>query len=673
MTQKNFKATMRSGLIYLLLICAFLFTTFYNVASDVPPPAAAAAATAVTVAPTKDTIGNVSLVVPVEVAGKDKGKEAEGEVKEVVLAKNATTTMSPEKNAVEQEHYSSMSIFFVLCVIALGILLIHMMLQTKFQYLPESIVVVFLGALIGLILNNSSMRHIANWEREEVFSPTAFFLVLLPPIIFESGYNLHKGNFFQNIGSILVFAIIGTTISALVIGSGVYLLGLAEVAYRLNFVESFAFGSLISAVDPVATVAIFHALDVDPILNMLVFGESILNDAISIVLTTTVMPMVSGSGAEGNGESIISALNTFCLMFFASAGIGVLFALMSALLLKHVDLRKHPSLEFGLMLVFTYAPYVLAEGIHLSGIMAILFCGIVMSHYTHFNLSTVTQITMQQTMRTLAFIAETCVFAYLGLAIFSFKHRCELSFVIWTIILCLLGRAANIFPLAYVCNLFREHKITPKMSFILWFSGLRGAISYALSLHMQFSSEEARHVVITTTLIIVLFTTLFFGGSTMPLMKYLAGGGKKTRRRPSRLGGRKRSGKTLSLSKTREWGQAIDSEHLSELTEEEEVSFTQSKLNGFARLDRKYFTPFFTRRFTHQELHDCKSQMADLTNKWYQAIRISPDDLDEEDDDDAEEVASIATSERSTRMLVDAGRSKPAAKGAERGPGPGSS
>ena len=58
---------------------------------------------------------------------------------------------------------------------------------------------------------------------------------------------------------------------------------------KLNFVQSFAFGSLISAVDPVATLAIFQALDVDPILNMLVFGESILNDAVAIVLTTTVL------------------------------------------------------------------------------------------------------------------------------------------------------------------------------------------------------------------------------------------------------------------------------------------------------------------------------------------------------------------------------------------------
>nr|XP_017029562.1 sodium/hydrogen exchanger 8 [Drosophila kikkawai] len=551
-----------------------------------------------------------------------------------------------DSHAVEQEHNSSLSLFFVICVIMLGILLIHSMLQTGFQYLPESIVVVFLGAFIGLSLNVMSGQT-GSWKREEVFSPMGFFLVLLPPIIFESGYNLHKGNFFQNIGSILVFAIFGTTISALVIGAGIYLLGLAEVAFRLSFSESFAFGSLISAVDPVATVAIFHALDVDPILNMLVFGESILNDAISIVLTASITQSAASANAQAStGEAMFSALKTFCAMFFASAGIGVIFALISALLLKHIDLRKHPSLEFAMMLMFTYAPYVLAEGIHLSGIMAILFCGIVMSHYTHFNLSTVTQITMQQTMRTLAFIAETCVFAYLGLAIFSFKHQVELSFVIWAIVLCLIGRACNIFPLAFLVNKFREHKINNKMQFIMWFSGLRGAISYALSLHLNLDSQEKRHVIITTTLIIVLFTTLVLGGSTMPLLKYLKPG-KKRRARGSRTssgaeGARRKRSKSISLSKTREWGQAIDSEHLSELTEEEDVSFTQAR-DRFGRLDRKYFIPFFTRRFNSQELHECKSQMLDLTNKWYQAIRVSPLDSDESD----EEIGLASTTSQS--------------------------
>ncbi|XP_062527170.1 sodium/hydrogen exchanger 8 isoform X2 [Bombyx mori] len=259
--------------------------------------------------------------------------------------------------------------------------------------------------------------------------------------------------------------------------------------------------------------------------------------------------------------------------------------------------------------------------------MAILFCGIVMSHYTHFNLSTITQVTMQQTMRTLAFIAETCVFAYLGLALFSFRHRVEPALVVWSIVMCLLGRAANIFPLALLCNKFREHKITKKMMFIMWFSGLRGAISYALSLHLGFS-DETRHVIITTTLIIVLFTTLFFGGSTMPLLKFLRANKKTKRARPLR------KQKEVSLSKTKEWGQAIDSEHLSEITEEElEVNYSHAtRLRGFVRFDMKYLTPFFTRRFTHQELKDCKSQMTDLTNQWYQAIRISNDrETDEEE------------------------------------------
>lgn len=145
---------------------------------------------------------------------------------------NKTVVKTDESKAVEQEHNNSMAIFFVLCVIALGILLIHTMLETGFQYLPESIVVVFLGALIGLLINLLSDQKVSNWKREQVFSPTAFFLVLLPPIIFESGYNLHKGNFFQNIGSILAFAIVGTTISAFTIGAGIYILGLADVAYR---------------------------------------------------------------------------------------------------------------------------------------------------------------------------------------------------------------------------------------------------------------------------------------------------------------------------------------------------------------------------------------------------------------------------------------------------------
>lgn len=75
------------------------------------------------------------------------------------------------------------------------------------------------------------------------------------------------------------------------------------------------------------------------------------------------------------------------LFDYSSPAIGTIVGFVSSLVLKHVDLYFNPSLEFALMLCFVYSPYALAEGIHLSGIMSILFCGIVMSQYTHYNLS----------------------------------------------------------------------------------------------------------------------------------------------------------------------------------------------------------------------------------------------------------------------------------------------
>ena len=121
----------------------------------------------------------------------------------------------------------------------------------------------------------------------------------------------------------------------------------------MDAVQSFTFGSLISAVDPVATLAIFSAMDVDPILYMLVFGESILNDAVAIVLARyphtdeinvlnsnyhlsryrTVMSFSDPSMASLSGvEIFFQAIGQFCVMFFASAAIGAGFGLISALI-----------------------------------------------------------------------------------------------------------------------------------------------------------------------------------------------------------------------------------------------------------------------------------------------------------------------------------------------------
>ncbi|XP_011527043.1 sodium/hydrogen exchanger 8 isoform X8 [Homo sapiens] len=499
------------------------------------------------------------------------------------------------EQAQQEEQSSGMTIFFSLLVLAICIILVHLLIRYRLHFLPESVAVVSLGILMGAVIKIIEFKKLANWKEEEMFRPNMFFLLLLPPIIFESGYSLHKGNFFQNIGSITLFAVFGTAISAFVVGGGIYFLGQgfffvcvcvfvcfilqADVISKLNMTDSFAFGSLISAVDPVATIAIFNALHVDPVLNMLVFGESILNDAVSIVLTNTAEGLTRKNMSDVSGwQTFLQALDYFLKMFFGSAALGTLTGLISALVLKHIDLRKTPSLEFGMMIIFAYLPYGLAEGISLS---------------------------------------ETCVFAFLGLSIFSFPHKFEISFVIWCIVLVLFGRAVNIFPLSYLLNFFRDHKITPKMMFIMWFSGLRGAIPYALSLHLDLEPMEKRQLIGTTTIVIVLFTILLLGGSTMPLIRLMDIEDAKAHRRNK---------KDVNLSKTEKMGNTVESEHLSELTEEEyEAHYIRRQdLKGFVWLDAKYLNPFFTRRLTQEDLHHGRIQMKTLTNKWYEEVRQGP-------------------------------------------------
>jgi sodium/hydrogen exchanger 8 len=283
--------------------------------------------------------------------------------------------------------------------------------------------------------------------------------------------SLHKGNFFRNLGSIVTFAVVGTLISTLFVGLLLFATtAIGASSPDMSLLECLIFGALISAVDPVATLAIFHALEVDPTLYMLVFGESVLNDGVSIVLFRTFVSFVGLEGAGSPVVTVIKAIGLFLFTTFASVSIGVLSGAGTALLFKHTRLGDYPSLELALYLIMSYLPYLLAEALSLSGIMAILFCGIVNAHYTHFNLTPATQSTTQQCFRMFAFAAEALIFAYLGLAIFTFDHSFHWGLVLWGMLGILAGRALNIYPLSAAVNRFRYVPIPRQDQFIMWFS-----------------------------------------------------------------------------------------------------------------------------------------------------------------------------------------------------------
>lgn len=84
----------------------------------------------------------------------------------------------------------------------------------------------------------------------------------------------------------------------------------------------------------------------------------------------------------------------------------------------------------------------------------------------------------------------------------------------------MLGRAFNVFPLASLANVFRHTKISPVMQFIMFFSGLRGAIAFALAVNLEGQTEND-NVLLTTTLSVVLISIVLFGAGTFPLLRLL--------------------------------------------------------------------------------------------------------------------------------------------------------
>ena len=171
-----------------------------------------------------------------------------------------------------------------------------------------------------------------------------FFMVfLLPPIIFDAGYNMDVKAFLANLGPTMFFAFIGTFGSTFVVGGAVYYAGQQGWCYPLSMLASLTFGSLISATDPVTVLAVFSKLGVHVDLFSMVFGESVLNDAVAIVLSRTILSF-NVPGTEVNSESIGAAVVSFFVIFGGSLLIGAVFGLLCTYTFKVLDMRHHEDL-----------------------------------------------------------------------------------------------------------------------------------------------------------------------------------------------------------------------------------------------------------------------------------------------------------------------------------------
>lgn len=411
-----------------------------------------------------------------------------------------------------------LTILFTLFMIGNAYFYQHVeIMGTVAKYLPNASSNILLGMICGGIL------RAANFMDDEFrFNEEFFFLVMLPPIIFASGFKVRKDYLFYNIGTIIVYAFAGTAIATTVIACILY--WFSHLAYKLDLNECLIYASLISAIDPVATIVSMTAAGVGGRLYALIFGEAVLNDAVAIVINGVFLDVAEEDKNIVEELAIAIPKILFITVFSIAIGLGV--SAVAAYMFKKSKLKENHTLEVFLFFLLGIVPYMICESTHgwLSGIMAILFSGIFFDYYTWYHLSDEAQGAVKVIVHMLEFVFEGFIFFFLGAALWDSRNNWNFGLFFLTLIACLIGRAVAIFPLTWIVNRFRKNAITTNECVMMWFSGLRGPVSFALAFRIStaaVNSEEDREAIITASLLVIWVTTFILGGSSNCMLECL--------------------------------------------------------------------------------------------------------------------------------------------------------
>ncbi|KAJ0980703.1 hypothetical protein J5N97_008958 [Dioscorea zingiberensis] len=431
--------------------------------------------------------------------------------------------------ASPSDPWSVMAITLFVALLCACIVIGHLLEESR--WMNESITALAIGICTGVVLLLTT-----NWRKSRilVFSEDLFFNYVLPPIIFNAGFQVKKKQFFRNFMTIMLFGAAGTMISFFIISLGALGLVRRLDIGLLDIGDYLAIGAIFSATDSVCTLQVLNQ-DETPLLYSLVFGEGVVNDATSIVLFNAIQNF---GQAHMDVVVVIRFFANFFYLFLTSTALGAFAGLFSAFIIKKLYFGRHSTdREVALMILMAYLSYMLAEFLNLSSILTVFFCGIVMSHYTWHNVTESSRITTKHAFATLSFIAEIFLFLYVGMDALDIEkwkfvsNSPGKSIGVSSILLglVLLGRAAFVFPLSFLSNLTKkspDEKISFKQQVTIWWAGLmRGAVSMALA-YNQFTRSghtqlRGNAVMITSTITVVLFSTTLFGLMTKPLIRLL--------------------------------------------------------------------------------------------------------------------------------------------------------
>lgn len=370
---------------------------------------------------------------------------------------------------------------------------------------PYPIALVIVGAIIGLS-DIPILEPLKTFITEGEIFNFVIITLFLPALLGEASLKLSYSHLLENKKPILLLAFGGTLLSFLVVGfSSVWLLGFTIPA-------AFVFAALMSATDPVSVLSIFKSVGVKKRLAIVVEGESLFNDGLAVVLfniSAFYLLDYIDLGIEGLGHGIWEFVKVITLGLIVGGGLGYGFS-------KLTQFFDDYPLEIIFSIILFYSSFILAESIHASGVIAVVFAAIIFGNYgAKIGMSPTTKLNINNFWDVAALLANSLVFLMVGLEITHIDLADKWGLILLAILIVLIGRSVAVYlSLAFIKNFPTSWK------HVINWGGLKGSLSIALVLSLP-RNFEGREDILLVAFSIVLFSLLVQGLSIKPVLTIL--------------------------------------------------------------------------------------------------------------------------------------------------------
>jgi Na+:H+ antiporter len=389
-------------------------------------------------------------------------------------------------------------------------------LDNQFLLAEEILIgLLFLAALVGIITQRLRLPYtvglvllgLAIAVRNQIginLIPNLILALLVPPLVFEAAFHLNLSELQRNFTPILTLAVPGVLITTFLVGF------IIAKGTGISIYLALICGALVSATDPVSVVALFRTLGIPQRLQVLLEGESLFNDGTAIVVFNLILAGVLSANGQFN---LPASLGQFILIAGGGLVIGYLLGYIFSQIISRIS---DYLIVTALTSVLAYGAFLIANGLGVSGVLAVLAAGLVNGNISPKGMSPTIRIVVFNFWEFAAFLANSFVFLLIGLKINLPALFINWQPILWAIGGVLIARAVTVYLLSRIGG-----DIPLKWQHTMFWGGLRGAITLALALSLPSTLGENVNLLQSMAFGVVLFSLIVQGLTIGPLIKKL--------------------------------------------------------------------------------------------------------------------------------------------------------